>query len=494
VTEGNPGPAGRQGISLRQRLAAYALSLAGGLGVNALSGDLGYRGAAAAAAAILVSTNWLRQLPPRAPLVRMVSRALLGGAAIAAVVAAASPSREGLATITATALTISTLLIASDLPQATRILGGTALIGLDVAFLHESVVILAVLGFGVAFLRLGAASLRTGKILRGVAVIGLGVVAFIAVVVGFLLVSDDILSVISVLSLGAGIAALGVAVLRYSKTLTWVAFLIFGVGIMGLGGFFLRGDDVRSGGSALDGVAFLVFGAAFSISWGAVIVRDIAVQRNSKVLGRIVPFGRAVGFIGGAAALFVGGAVSLREGKIPDGVTILAFGAVYLVVLGAAVLRRSKVLVGVWFLASGIVSFGGWVADLPNSDVFDGVVGIGLGSAFLVYGVALLRDSAVLAGIAVVDLGVGAIVLGVAGLRSGYTLGGVAGIVLGAGVLVLGGAIMHGSSIFAHALTWLMSLTRTPDSETPHSDDQRTLDPTTRATEAHRNHLYRDPN
>lgn len=47
----------------------YALGLAGGLGVNTLSNDVGYRGAATAAAiaAILISTNWLRQLPARTP-------------------------------------------------------------------------------------------------------------------------------------------------------------------------------------------------------------------------------------------------------------------------------------------------------------------------------------------------------------------------------------------------------------------------------------------
>ncbi|MGH3696427.1 MAG: hypothetical protein ACRDRX_20950, partial [Pseudonocardiaceae bacterium] len=40
---------GRVGLAPRQRLVTYALGLAGGLGVNTLSNDVGYRGAAAAA-------------------------------------------------------------------------------------------------------------------------------------------------------------------------------------------------------------------------------------------------------------------------------------------------------------------------------------------------------------------------------------------------------------------------------------------------------------
>jgi hypothetical protein len=82
MTTRHTNPEGRQGVTPRQRLAAYALGLAGGMGVNTLSNDFGYRGmaAAAAAAAILISTNWLRQLPSQAPLPRIVSRVLLGGA------------------------------------------------------------------------------------------------------------------------------------------------------------------------------------------------------------------------------------------------------------------------------------------------------------------------------------------------------------------------------------------------------------------------------
>ena len=126
MTTRHTNPEGRQGVTPRQRLAAYALGLAGGMGVNTLSNDFGYRGmaTAAAAAAILISTNWLRQLPSQAPLPRIVSRVLLGGAALAAIVAAANPSWEGPATIAATILTTLAVLIPTALERTTELLFG----------------------------------------------------------------------------------------------------------------------------------------------------------------------------------------------------------------------------------------------------------------------------------------------------------------------------------------------------------------------------------
>ncbi len=97
----------------------YFIGLAGGLGVNTLATDFGYRGVATAAAiaAILITTNWVRQLPSQAPLTWMVSWGLLGGAAIAAVVAAANPGWESLATIVATAFTTAAVLIPTRLER-----------------------------------------------------------------------------------------------------------------------------------------------------------------------------------------------------------------------------------------------------------------------------------------------------------------------------------------------------------------------------------------
>jgi hypothetical protein len=148
------------------------------LAVNALSADVGYRGAAAAVAfaAILLSTNWLRGLPPRAPLVRMVSGALVGGAAVMVLAAVIIPRWGALATIVATGLTTAAVLIQTDLDKASGLLFGVAFIG-----------------GGVAVIGVGVAVLRGGDVLVGVAVIGGGV---------------------AVIGVGVAVIGVGVAILR----------------------------------------------------------------------------------------------------------------------------------------------------------------------------------------------------------------------------------------------------------------------------------------
>jgi len=128
---------GSQGHRLpgRQRVATYFLGLAGGLGVNTLSTDVGYRGVAAAAAvaAILISTSWVRQFPCTAPPTRLASGGLLGGAGLAAVAAAVNPGWEGPATLAAAGLTTAAVLIPDELYNAAKLLVGVALIGGGVA-------------------------------------------------------------------------------------------------------------------------------------------------------------------------------------------------------------------------------------------------------------------------------------------------------------------------------------------------------------------------
>nr|MDQ3765704.1 hypothetical protein [Actinomycetota bacterium] len=161
MTDRHAGPEGRQRLPPRLRLAGYVLGVATGLGVNELSADgVGYRGVAVTAAvvAILVSTQWLRQLPSRAPLIRIVLWVLLGGAVLATVVAVVSPGWEGPATIAAAALTTSAVLIPTDLHRTATLLAGVAVIGV-----------------GVALIGVGVAVLREGDVLAGVAVIGVGV-------------------------------------------------------------------------------------------------------------------------------------------------------------------------------------------------------------------------------------------------------------------------------------------------------------------------------
>src|SRR5262249_56581134 len=100
----------------RARSATGLLGLAGGMAVNVVSSDVGYRGVAAVAAvgAALAASNWLRKLPPRAdPLVRWCSRLLLGAALFAALIAGlpSTPRPWSGYTTTAAVILVATALL-----------------------------------------------------------------------------------------------------------------------------------------------------------------------------------------------------------------------------------------------------------------------------------------------------------------------------------------------------------------------------------------------
>jgi hypothetical protein len=254
----------RRGLPFRQQLATWALGVAGGLAVNTLSNDVGYRGAAvvAAFAAILLSTNWLRQLPPGAPLARIASGALLGIAVIMVVAAVMNSRWEGLATIVATVLTTSAVLIQTDLDKAAGLLFGVAGIGVGVAVIGVGVAVLrhggalggvAGIGGGVALIGVGVAVLRHGDVLGGLALIGVGLAL-----------------------IGVGLAAIGfgVAVLRDSGVLFGVAVIGGGVALIGGGVAGLRH------GGALGGLALIGVGLA-TIGFGVAVLRRIGLLSHA---------------------------------------------------------------------------------------------------------------------------------------------------------------------------------------------------------------------
>jgi len=199
-----------------------------GIGVNTLATDVGYRGAAGAAgvAAVLISAGWLHDLSkrlPRAPLVRIASRGLLAAAAVAAVLAIASPSQwQGYDTITAAALAIAATLIRTQLADAVTLLGGVAFIGVGVALVGDGMAVLAdhhllagvaLIGLGVAAIGVGAAFTANRALLGGVAGIGLGV----AIIGGGVAVLADRLPPllgVAVIFAGVGGIGLGVVVLH----------------------------------------------------------------------------------------------------------------------------------------------------------------------------------------------------------------------------------------------------------------------------------------
>ena len=219
-----------------------------GIGVNTLATDVGYRGAAGAAgvAAVLISAGWLHDLSkrlPRAPLVRIASRGLLAAAAVAAVLAIASPSQwQGYDTITAAALAIAATLIRTQLADAVTLLGGVAFIGVGVALVGDGMAVLAdhhllagvaLIGLGVAAIGVGAAFTANRALLGGVAGIGGGAAAL----------ADRVL-LLGVAGIGLGVAIIGggVAVLADRlPPLLGVAVIFAGVGGIGLGVVVLHG-------------------------------------------------------------------------------------------------------------------------------------------------------------------------------------------------------------------------------------------------------------
>ena len=251
VRDRRTGAEGRRVLSLRE-LAGSALGVAGGLAVNTLSAEVGYRGAAAVAAvaAIFIGMHWVRQLPSRAPLARFVSRALLGVAVVAVGVAALNPRWEGLATIAATALTASAVLTRTDLDRAVELLAGVAIVGVGVAsigfgvaVLHQGVVLfgVAVIGFGIAVIGVGVAVLRHGDALAGVA--GIGVSVGVAV-----LRQGDVLAGVAAIGGGVAVTGVGIAVLRRTGILahavSWLVSLT-----QDPGGKALHYDDPALSGS-----------------------------------------------------------------------------------------------------------------------------------------------------------------------------------------------------------------------------------------------------
>ena len=170
----------------RLLLAHGAASVAVGLGVNALSTDVGYRGPGVlfAVAGVLFTAVWIRRLPPSAPLVTFTTRGGIILAIGACVLAMSGPDDwRPYAVLAAALATVAVTLIPLDSERALTTLNGVAAIGLGVALigvgtaflLHQHILAaVAGIGVGVAGIGVGVAYLLHQQILLGVAMIGLG--------------------------------------------------------------------------------------------------------------------------------------------------------------------------------------------------------------------------------------------------------------------------------------------------------------------------------
>jgi len=184
------GVGGRHRVRLdwHGKLAGLLLGfVAGGMTVNQLTDDYGYRGImiATVLGAILAVASWLRRLPSRSALSRHSTRLLLLATLAVALVTLLGPATwHGAAIAAAGALTVTAVLIPTDLTTAAKLLTGSGLVGGGVAAIGGGIVGLvdgavllglAVISGGVALMGYGVAVLVGGDALLGVALIGLGV-------------------------------------------------------------------------------------------------------------------------------------------------------------------------------------------------------------------------------------------------------------------------------------------------------------------------------
>ncbi len=323
------------------RLVWFALGTANGLAVNILSGDYRWQAVGVTlfvAAIAMVAWVLRRRVLPESRIGRRAPAVLLAlavpAAAATLVEAWATP-----ATLVAVSLVIIAILVPATLETTWRLLLGTALIGI-----------------GVAFIGSGAAALRGGNVLGGVLFIAVGM-AEIGSGAAALHERDGLWDVTVV---GPTVAAVGGGV-AFLRDVASVAALGFGAVAVCFGAVVLNG-----GGDVLMGVAIIGFGVA-AISSGA------AMWRGSGVLWSVA------GISLGLALLCLGVAV-LRDGDVLMGVAFISFGVTALG-NGAATGRSRGVLSSVAFISFGVAWVCVGVAGFYGGGVLAGASIIGFGGA-----------------------------------------------------------------------------------------------------------------
>ena len=227
----------------------------GDAAVNILSGDYRWRFVmvVTAVALVLAVSVRLERYPPRSDLVVWATRALLAGAAIAAVLAAfAGPSVASWATTAAALLSIGAVFVPAQPDTRLRLALGVAGIavavaaaGLGAAWLADNDRLLGVADItsGMAIAGMGAALLIDNHRLYGVADIAAGVA--IAGMGAALLADNDRLGGVAGIASGVALAGLGAAALVYSTRLFGVALIALGVAVAGYGIFVLAETGLR---------------------------------------------------------------------------------------------------------------------------------------------------------------------------------------------------------------------------------------------------------
>ncbi|WP_328384423.1 hypothetical protein OHQ88_33580 (plasmid) [Micromonospora zamorensis] len=334
------------------RLAGMLLGAAGGMGINVLSNDVGYRGVAAAAAAggVLSAIVWLRRLPPRAPLVRYTVRGLLAVALVGAVVATFGPaSWAAYATLTAAALTVTAVLLAADGTEAAYMLlpGAVAM------------------GAGVGGVGIGIEVLTTSSTPHELSAGG------------------------TLICMGVSTALLSFVPFSYDRRFPAGVFIGFGVSLIGIG-ITAALDSVNPAYAVAPiGVGLAIFCAGI-----AVMVKPQALRTvGGNVAYRAARLWYMV--LGGAGVIIYSISHLVTD---HDPIWAAGIGAgVMGIGFGLALRTPSTALFALATLASGVTLIVLGVALLPTSGIIGtaamslGVAGIGYGTSLLVRKFALTR-------------------------------------------------------------------------------------------------------
>jgi hypothetical protein len=218
-----------------EQVASGLLGLAGGLGTNTLSNDVGYRGAAVAAglAALLYTLLWLRRLPARSLLGRFSSAAfmILAAAGLIGALFVAADWTGGVVLASAS-LTLAAVCLYRDRPARLRALSTCAgvAVGIPVAAWAVPIaqgghVVLAVgvvaIGAACVCFGLSTAYAGVGVTLTAHLLMGLG-----ATIAGAAFLTDGVL-LLGLVTIGFGVTVAGVGLAWYWRSRT--AYMVGGM-------------------------------------------------------------------------------------------------------------------------------------------------------------------------------------------------------------------------------------------------------------------------
>ncbi|MFY1689107.1 hypothetical protein [Plantactinospora sp. WMMB782] len=332
-------------LGWRGQAASALLGVTVGVGINQAS-DLGPRVLAitAAGTAVVMVTNWLRGLPPRAPVVLYSIPILLCLAATSVLLTLIlSGAWAGVAILTSVGFMAGAILLASAVDVAVQILTAAASLGLGTAVVAGALATLQptwgsiafscyISFFGLLLMLAGLRILRGRGTMRGTQIVGIGVIGLGGAIAG-LLHGADVLFALIVITNGVVLVLDDSDLDQHVPTITTVAIPLreyagitwSTVGLVSVGGgvwALLHGHHLDGWAAIMAGVAGIGAAVAIlkrtdlaegvgAIALGVVTVvggllalsRHTEVPRNASLVLTVAVVGTGLGTVAGGASL-----------------------------------------------------------------------------------------------------------------------------------------------------------------------------------------------